>query len=95
MLEGKSVVVTGAGRGIGRDIALLLAAKGARVVVNDLGGSDKGDGADDAPARLEPSEPAELSESGSPVELPANPAGLTNAPSSISRSGDACVGTHS
>jgi NAD(P)-dependent dehydrogenase (short-subunit alcohol dehydrogenase family) len=51
MLEGKSVVVTGAGRGIGRDIALLLAAKGARVVVNDLGGSDKGDGADDAPAR--------------------------------------------
>lgn len=37
MMEGKVVVVTGAGRGIGRDIALLMAGEGAAVVVNDLG----------------------------------------------------------
>ncbi len=41
-LEGKVVVVTGAGRGIGREIALLAAAEGGRVVVNDLGGSADG-----------------------------------------------------
>ena len=45
-LEGKVIVVTGAGRGIGREIALLAAADGARVVVNDLGGSADGEGAD-------------------------------------------------
>jgi NAD(P)-dependent dehydrogenase (short-subunit alcohol dehydrogenase family) len=45
-LAGKVVVVTGAGRGIGREIALLAAAEGGRVVVNDLGGSAEGDGAD-------------------------------------------------
>ena len=50
-LEGKSVVVTGAGRGIGREIALLAAACGARVIVNDPGVSTSGgDGADQAPA---------------------------------------------
>jgi len=37
-LKGKSVVITGAGRGIGREIALLMAKQGARVVVNDYGG---------------------------------------------------------
>ncbi len=51
MLDGKVVVVTGAGRGIGRDIALMMAKSGGRVVVNDLGGAADGDGADDAPAR--------------------------------------------
>jgi len=50
MLEGKVVAVTGAGRGIGRDIALLCAQKGAAVVVNDLGTSTDGEGADRGPA---------------------------------------------
>ena len=45
-VEGKVIVVTGAGRGIGREIALLAAAEGAKVVVNDLGGSADGEGAD-------------------------------------------------
>ena len=49
-LDGKVVVVTGAGRGIGREIALLAAAEGAKVVVNDLGGAADGDGASAAPA---------------------------------------------
>jgi len=51
MLEEKVAVVTGAGRGIGREIALLMAAHGAKVVVNDLGGSERGEGADKAPAQ--------------------------------------------
>ncbi|WP_142492633.1 SDR family NAD(P)-dependent oxidoreductase [Thalassovita litoralis] len=51
MLEGKAVIVTGAGRGIGRDIALMMASRGAKVVVNDLGGAADGDGADATPAQ--------------------------------------------
>ena len=51
MLAGKSVIVTGAGRGIGRDIALLAAAEGAMVVVNDPGVSAAGAGHDDGPAQ--------------------------------------------
>ena len=37
MLQGKVAVVTGSGRGIGRDIALQMAAQGAKIVVNDIG----------------------------------------------------------
>jgi NAD(P)-dependent dehydrogenase (short-subunit alcohol dehydrogenase family) len=50
MVEGKVVVVTGAGRGIGRAIALLMARHGARVIVNDIGTSLGGEGGDRAPA---------------------------------------------
>lgn len=49
-LDGKVIVVTGAGRGIGREIALLAARHGAKVVVNDLGGSAEGEGRDVGPA---------------------------------------------
>ena len=51
LLEGKSVVVTGAGGGIGRDFALAMAAAGARVLVNDIGTSVKGEGRDAGPAQ--------------------------------------------
>ena len=50
MLDGKVIIVTGAGRGIGRDIAMLAAAEGAQVVVNDPGVSESGAGHDDGPA---------------------------------------------
>ncbi|MEN9783058.1 MAG: hypothetical protein RJA24_401, partial [Pseudomonadota bacterium] len=50
IVAGKVVVVTGAGRGIGREIALMMAKEGAKVVVNDIGTSLAGEGTDQTPA---------------------------------------------
>jgi NAD(P)-dependent dehydrogenase (short-subunit alcohol dehydrogenase family) len=50
LCEGRVAIVTGGGRGIGREYCLMLAAEGAKVVVNDLGGSRDGSGADSGPA---------------------------------------------
>lgn len=51
LLAGKVVVVTGAGRGVGREIAVCLAAEGASVIVNDLGAALDGSGTDLTPAQ--------------------------------------------
>ena len=51
MLEGKVAVVTGAGRGIGRAIAICVAEQGAKVVVNDVGAAVTGEGRDETPAQ--------------------------------------------
>ena len=51
MLEGKVAVVTGSGRGIGRAMALAMAAEGAKVVVNDVGAAVDGQGFDQNPAQ--------------------------------------------
>lgn len=50
LLEGKVIAMTGAGRGIGRECALLAASEGARVIVNDPGVNPDGSGHDDGPA---------------------------------------------
>jgi len=51
LLEGKVAIITGSGRGIGREEALLMAQHGAKVVVNDLGAHFDGTGADTSPAQ--------------------------------------------
>src|SRR4051812_29255894 len=50
-LDGRVAIITGAGRGLGREHALLFAREGAKVVVNDLGGDQQGAGADLTPAQ--------------------------------------------
>src|SRR6187551_1396855 len=50
-LDGRVAIITGAGRGIGREHALLFAAEGAKVVVNDVGGANDGTGSDVTPAQ--------------------------------------------
>lgn len=50
-LDGRIAIITGAGRGIGREHALLFASEGAKVVVNDLGGAIDGSGDDRSPAQ--------------------------------------------
>lgn len=50
VLDGKVIIVTGAGRGVGAEIAKLAAKEGAKVIVNDLGVSESGEGADAGPA---------------------------------------------
>src|SRR5215471_13070478 len=49
-LDGRVAIITGAGRGLGREHALLFAEEGAKVVVNDLGGDMRGEGGDASPA---------------------------------------------
>ena len=50
-LDGRVAIITGAGRGIGREHALLMASEGAKIVVNDLGGNVDGTGSEDTPAQ--------------------------------------------
>jgi NAD(P)-dependent dehydrogenase (short-subunit alcohol dehydrogenase family) len=50
-LDGRVAIITGAGRGLGREHALLFASEGAKVVVNDLGGDSHGEGSDATPAQ--------------------------------------------
>src|SRR3954468_358280 len=50
-LDGRVAIITGAGRGIGREHALLFASEGAKIVVNDLGGAVDGSGDDRTPAQ--------------------------------------------
>src|SRR5438067_11810549 len=51
MLEGRVAICAGAGRGVGAEVAKLMAAHGAKVVINDPGTSGSGEGSDETPAQ--------------------------------------------
>ena len=79
MMSGKVVVVTGSGGGIGRDIALLMARHGAKVVVNDVGASLEGEGQNAGPAQQVVAEIRALGgEAAENTDSVANPAGAAH-----------------
>ena len=83
LLAGRVAIVTGAGRGVGRDAALLLAAHGASVLVNDLGASAAGDGHDGGPARAVVDEIARAGGSAAPND--ASVTGFADAEAMVSQ----------
>ena len=69
LLDGKVALVTGAGRGIGRGVAISLAQEGASVVVNDLGASLDGHGVDTGPAATTAAEIRRRAATRSPIPI--------------------------
>lgn len=92
LCEGRVVIVTGAGRGIGREYALMLARHGAKVVVNDLGGARDGTGSDESPAEQVVSEI--VSEGGEAVANGENVADFGGAERMITQAVDAYGDLH-
>ena len=86
LCEGRVAIVTGAGRGIGREHALMLASQGAKVVVNDLGGDIDGSGSDLSPAQEVVNEIAEMG--GEAIVNGANVAAFTAAGEMIQQAVD-------
>ena len=86
LCEGRVAIVTGAGRGIGREHALMLASQGAKVVVNDLGGDIDGSGSDLSPAQEVVNEIAEMG--GEAIVNGANVADITAAGEMIQQAVD-------
>ena len=90
-LQDKSIIVTGAGRGIGREIALLCAAEGAKVVVNDPGVAADGSGSNASPAEEVVDEIRKrggtaVARISRPSRKPFPPAGSSRSPSTTSAS---------
>ena len=92
MVEGQVVVVTGAGGGIGRDMALAFAAQGAKVVVNDIGASVAGEGKDAGPAQKVVGEIKAAG--GTAVANTDSVADASSAAQNIVSHGDGCVRAH-
>jgi len=76
MLDGKAAIVTGSGRGIGKEIALLMAQEGARVVVNDPGVDESGEGQD---AKVADQVVSEIKEAGGDAVAVYDPVGTWEA----------------